>query len=278
MEQNYSSTGTTSSFPLQNKVLASTKIETLICPSAPSDRADADGDAYPTSDTKAIVNPTQSGFSTEGLYCAITDYSATTFVDSRLGKGANPINDIYADVTGTNAPTAYLPSLGDGMLPKDYSENGKSRPKLSDVTDGLSNTIAVAECAGRPYVYIGGKRGDSLGSTQVSFPTRRVNGGGWCRPASDFSIDGASADGQTFGSPGTLTKVINATNGQSDESASYYGVEGTGEAYGFHPGGSQVVFGDGAVRLISKDVTVRVFTSLVTRAGAEIMDKKSAGL
>jgi prepilin-type N-terminal cleavage/methylation domain-containing protein/prepilin-type processing-associated H-X9-DG protein len=276
--QNYSSGTAGSGFTIPNAVLMTTKIDSLFCASAPADRADADNDAYPAADTKAVVNPTQTGFTTTGLYCAVTDYSATTYIDSRLLK-TGTTSDLKADVSGTGAPTAYTSTPGDGMLPKDYTGAGTSKPKLSDVTDGLSNTIAVAECAGRPYQYIGGKRGDTLGATQVSFPTRRINGGGWCRPASDFAIDGASADGQTFGTGATVTKAVNATNGESHETgAAYYGNEGGGEAYGFHPGGAQVVFGDGSVKLISKDVTIRVFTSLVTRGGAEIVDKKSAGL
>jgi prepilin-type N-terminal cleavage/methylation domain-containing protein/prepilin-type processing-associated H-X9-DG protein len=281
-------TGSSGGYTIPNAVLVTTKIENLLCASAPSDRADGDPDTgststgYPTSDTKAVVNATQSGFSTVGLFTAATDYSPTTFIDSRLANGGT-ISDLKADVTGTAAQGAQVKTPGDGMLPKDY--NGTVFPKISEVTDGLSNTIAVAESAGRPYHYIGGKRADTLtvGSTgPTSFPTRRVNGGGWCRPASDFAVDGSSSDGSTFGTGSTVTKAVNATNGESVETGTYkgstYNTEGTSEAYAFHPGGAQVVFGDGSVKLISKDVTIRVFTSLVTRAGAEIVDKKSAGL
>jgi prepilin-type N-terminal cleavage/methylation domain-containing protein/prepilin-type processing-associated H-X9-DG protein len=281
-------TGSSGGYTIPNAVLVGTKIENFLCPSAPSDRFDGDPDTgstatgYPTSDTKAVVNATQTGFSTVGLFTAATDYSPTVFVDSRLANGGT-ISDNKADVTGTAAQGAQVKTAGDGLLPKDY--NGTVFPKIADITDGLSNTIAVAESAGRPYQYIGGKRADTLtiGSTgPVSFPTRRVNAGGWCRPASDFAIDGASADGSTFGTGASVTKAVNATNGESVETGTYkgatYGTEGTSEAYAFHPGGAQVVFGDGAVKLISKDVTIRVFTSLVTRAGQEVVDRKSSGL
>jgi prepilin-type N-terminal cleavage/methylation domain-containing protein/prepilin-type processing-associated H-X9-DG protein len=281
-------TGSSGGYTIPNAVLVSTKIENLLCPSAPADRYDGDPDTgstpsgFPTADTKAVVNATQTGFSTVGLFTAATDYSPTVFIDSRLAASGT-VSDLKADVTGTSAQGAQRQTPGDGLLPKDY--NGTVFPKIADCTDGLSNTIAVAESAGRPYHYIGGKRADTLtvgsnGPTQ--FPTRRVNGGGWCRPASDFAIDGASADGSTFGTGANVTKAVNATNGESVETGTYkgatYGTEGTSEAYAFHPGGAQVVFGDGAVKLISKDVTIRVFSSLVTRAGQEVVDRKSSGL
>jgi prepilin-type N-terminal cleavage/methylation domain-containing protein/prepilin-type processing-associated H-X9-DG protein len=281
-------TGSSGGFTIPNAVLVGTKIENLLCASAPSDRADGDPDTgststgYPTTDTKAVVAATGTGFTTVGLFTAATDYSPTVFIDSRL-NASGTTSDNKADVTGTSAQGAQVKTPGDGMLPKDY--NGTVFPKIAEVTDGLSNTIAVAESAGRPYQYIGGKRADTITSGSagaVAFPTRRVNGGGWCRPASDFAIDGASADGLTFGTGASVTKAVNATNGESVETGTYkgatYNTEGTSEAYAFHPGGAQVVFGDGAVKLISKDVTIRVFTSLVTRAGQEIVDKKTAGL
>ena len=42
---------------------------------------------YPVSDVKAALNPAGNGFATVGLFCATTDYSATTFVDARLANG-----------------------------------------------------------------------------------------------------------------------------------------------------------------------------------------------
>jgi prepilin-type N-terminal cleavage/methylation domain-containing protein len=274
--KNWSDTTAGAGYTIPNAVLATTKIETLLCPSAPATRADGDPESgYPSSNTIAVVNPTQTGFSTTGLFCASTDYSATTFVDQRLANGGT-ISDTKADVAHDQAQGAQKSGPADGLMPKDY--NGTVFPKLSDCTDGLSNTIAVAESAGRPFQYIGGKRADN---SSASFPARRINGGGWVRPASDFAFDGASKDGLSFGSGANVTVAVNATNGESVETGTYkgaiYGTEGTGEPYAFHPGGVQVVLGDGAVKLISSNATIRVFASLVTRGGAETLDRKSAG-
>ena len=45
--------------------------------------------------------------------------------------------------------------------------------------------------------------------------------------------------------------------------------------FAFHPGGAHTVFGDGSVKLIARDVTLRVFSALVTRAGNEHLGDKA---
>ena len=77
-----------------------------------------------------------------------------------------------------------------------------SRRGLPTSPTALSKTIMYAESAGRPYLYRRGK-------LDRPFPDKRVNGGGWCRPASDISIDGSSGDGTTD----VGTCAINCTNG-----------------------------------------------------------------
>jgi prepilin-type N-terminal cleavage/methylation domain-containing protein/prepilin-type processing-associated H-X9-DG protein len=169
---------------------------------------------------------------------AVTDYSPTTGVDDRL-QLANLVD--YA---------------GAGMMPKN------TEPRLAQVTDGLSNTILYAGSAGRPILYRKNARVGSL-------PGNRVNGGGWVRPGTDFSVDGSSYDGLTIPGPCAL----NCTNGDDFGSTPfphpYYGSEGSGEAYGFHPGGANFAFGDGSVRLLSQNIGIRDFARLVTRDGGE---------
>jgi prepilin-type N-terminal cleavage/methylation domain-containing protein/prepilin-type processing-associated H-X9-DG protein len=266
-------------FTIPNAVLAHTRLTTAECPSAPGpdSRYDADPQsstqpfAYPTTATRAVVNAAGNGFSTNGLFCAPTDYSPTVYVDNALANTSNPLvpNDNLADVAAAAAPTNSgntRASPGDGLMSKDYGDGFK--PSLKDATDGLSNTIMLAESAGRPFVYRGRDRADD---TTAQFPARRLNAGGWVRPASDISIDGSSANGATFRS--SPTKVVNATNGESIETAAfqsgYYGTDGGSEVYAFHPAGANVAFGDGSVKLINSNITIRLFSSLVTRSGGE---------
>ena len=205
------------------------QIQTLLCPSSPRpERLDGLPEVSPW---KADI-------------AAPTDYSPTIGIDNRL------------------LTAGLVDKDGKGILPKN------EKPRLGDVTDGLTYTILFAESAGRPLLY---RRRELVGE----LPTYRVNGGGWCRPASDFSIDGANKDG-TMPSGGAGPCAVNCTNGEDFGSTAfphpYYGSEGTSETYAFHPGGSQAVFGDGSVRLLSSKIDIREYARLVTRSGAESVD------
>jgi prepilin-type N-terminal cleavage/methylation domain-containing protein/prepilin-type processing-associated H-X9-DG protein len=226
----------------ENSTVSKSKLNTLICPSSPQGSTVLDGDPQIAGVITAWT-PTVN---------ATTDYSPTIAVDVRLGPtGLNLVGPSGA-TTG-----------GSGMIPKD------KKSTIADVTDGLSNTVAYAESAGRPNVYR--KGGKSLGDPL----TRRVNGGGWARPASDFSIDGSSLDGSVIPGPCPL----NCTNGEDIGTVGfpypYYASEGTGEVFAFHPGGANVLLGDGSVRFIKETVGIRTFAALITRAGGEITSADS---
>jgi prepilin-type processing-associated H-X9-DG protein len=128
------------------------------------------------------------------------------------------------------------------------------------VRDGLSNTILVAESAGRPFLY---RNGVLVGAP----PSVRVEGGAWCRPASELWLSGSTPDGTSIPGPCAL----NCTNGQQVGTYPdpYYGVDGTGQIYAFHTGGANLVFGDGAVHFLSANTNIAVVAALVTRAGGE---------
>jgi prepilin-type N-terminal cleavage/methylation domain-containing protein/prepilin-type processing-associated H-X9-DG protein len=132
---------------------------------------------------------------------------------------------------------------------------------FADFTDGLSNTLLVTESAGKPDLY---RNGRLIGNAPVNW----VNGGGWARPASDIALlTGSSADGTVFPGP----YAVNITNGQQPASYPdpFWGVDGTGQIYGFHPGGVNALFGDGSVRFISQSIPIRTLAALVTRNGGE---------
>lgn len=139
------------------------------------------------------------------------------------------------------------------------------RLKFSSFTDGTSNTIRLVESAGRPHIYrLGRKVVDVAPGSGI-----RVNGGGWCRPASELNLlIGTTADGLSY--PGPF--AINVTNGIALGSAypdPYFGVDGTGQPYSFHGSGIMTAWVDGSARFLASSTDIRVFARLISRDGAE---------
>jgi prepilin-type processing-associated H-X9-DG protein len=225
---------------------------------------------------------------------AVTDYSpiwgiapgvfTTTLGVPAPGTFVDP-SEVYQGVT---PPLTYVP----GFFPKNATidpttglQNRGGR-KFRDVTDGLSNTIAIAESAGRPFVYVRGPRkltgGNALVDTDpASATTDRQNGGGWARPASDIMIFG-----ETPASTGVLGGAIamNATNGHNIRGITYspagiattilglpIGIHGTSAPFAFHTGGAHFTMGDGSVRFLSENINFATFIGLCTPAGSEVL-------
>jgi len=137
--------------------------------------------------------------------------------------------------------------------------------KFSSFTDGASNTIRLVESSGRPNIYRNGK----LVVTATAGSNNRINGGGWCRPASDLNLlRGSTADGLTFPGP----RAINVTNGEilGTYPHPYYNTDGTGQIYSFHTGGVSAAFVDGSARFLSQSADIRLLARLISRDGAEV--------
>ena len=224
--------------------VVSTKLQVFNCPSNPK-AGNLDGDPDPTT--------TPGGWAQN--IAATSDYALVKGVDQGVAAllPAGYLNGLFRDPT--NASHQYYPGF--------FTQNVDAT--FADVTDGLSNTIAVAESAGRPSLFRRGAR--LIGSP----PTNRVRGGGWCRPASDILIAGSNAAGTAlFG-----TTPFNATNGHDVGGEGYpngaFGVQGTSQPYAFHVGGAHFLMGDGAVRFISENVSFQTFISLITRANGEVV-------
>ena len=135
--------------------------------------------------------------------------------------------------------------------------------RLMDVTDGLSNTIHLTESAAKPERYVGGRL------VATANGGSRVNGGGWCRPASDVPFPvGLAPDGTNAGGQG-----INVTNGfvLNGYPDAQFGTDGTGQVYGFHSGGVNALLGDGSARFIKASIQLPTLQALITRNGGEVI-------
>jgi prepilin-type N-terminal cleavage/methylation domain-containing protein/prepilin-type processing-associated H-X9-DG protein len=126
-----------------------------------------------------------------------------------------------------------------------YKQNEDS--PIARITDGLSNTILVVECAGRPGLYdVTGNHGDN---------TSPVDGAGWTELGAWFDT-GQWCDGKTLNNTGN--QVFNCTNNN--------------EIWSFHNGGGNFLMGDGRVEFLSASMDVDTFVSLTTGYAGDIID------
>jgi prepilin-type N-terminal cleavage/methylation domain-containing protein len=158
-------------------------------------------------------------------------------------------------VQGSGSTVSNGVMTTNGLLPKN------ARLSFTDINDGLSNTIAVLESGGRPFVY---QRGHQV---SPNIATSHLNGGGWVRPASDILFTGSNPAGNGF--PGIY---VNRSNGIDVGGENYgnngygsVGTEGSSQPYGFHSSGLNVVRGDGSVKFINDEINIGVMGALITR-------------
>jgi prepilin-type processing-associated H-X9-DG protein len=148
---------------------------------------------------------------------------------------------------GTKSSAAGLSNTG----PKNTSN------KVKDVTDGMSKTILLGECAGREDVYRGRTKYDvDYTGTGPLGKKIRARGGAWATTDNPYSIGSVLPWDASFGNiPGT--PAINNSN------------EWGHCFYAFHDGGANFAFGDASVRFLSDGTPLRLLCDMVTRSGSE---------
>ncbi len=178
----------------------------------------------------------------------------------------------YANTSAISAGLSTRLSLGlSGESLRGVISSGSPTP-AAGITDGLSNTIIFAECAGRPYLYQRRRLIASPLPNQGPPPTPKtwstsnpypfITGGTWAS-----SLKGMGIDGTTF-------------DGISGDSSSAFGVSWgdcaincttDNEVYSFHSGGANVAMADGSVRFLRESTSLYLLAALVTRSGGEVI-------
>jgi prepilin-type N-terminal cleavage/methylation domain-containing protein/prepilin-type processing-associated H-X9-DG protein len=170
------------------------------------------------------------------------------------GYGLPPFKAASSDYHVTTGVMGSLWSLVAGSTPTAGRAGALSANQLTPIlglTDGTSNTILLAEIAGKNDMWARGQR-VSTGSEQ---------GGGWGDPFSGENwLSGSDQTGTT--SPGSC--VIGCTNSEP------LGSTGRG-LYSFHTGGVNILFADGSIRFLSSSVSPQTVCILVTKAGGEVV-------
>jgi len=124
--------------------------------------------------------------------------------------------------------------------------------RLTDITDGTSQTILITEDAGQPASYILGR------ATGNVLPEGR----GWADPdGTSGSLDGSHP----------VTGDINRSNITGAAGATcIMNCNNYSEPYSFHPGGINICMADGSVRFISSNVSAATYAALTTRNYGDI--------
>jgi prepilin-type N-terminal cleavage/methylation domain-containing protein/prepilin-type processing-associated H-X9-DG protein len=132
-----------------------------------------------------------------------------------------------------------------GAMPVDELINGQvdvQKRRITEIPDGTTTTILVAESAGRPTIWRAGKPDPG--------PAAYQNKNAWASWNGSYTR-GYTYDGELFPGPCPLNCCNDAA------------------IYGFHSGGAYAVFGDGSVRFLVQSMDVWVMYSMTTRAGGE---------
>jgi prepilin-type processing-associated H-X9-DG protein len=245
---------------------ASQVVASFICPSSTrSPDGGRDG-----------VDPNDNGLSAVTGGYGYNDYGPTVYTD------IDPLGQ-----TGLAGSTPAVPYRNKASRVNGLLHQGKTR--IAEITDGTSNTIAVGEDAGRDPRYLspytedvyGGFAPNGVAYTTTTAYLAAVNpndpgaAGGenlyrrywrWADADMGFGVSGGpnnkfrpAHEVNPWVKPGgtTIAQGNNAYN--NDELAS------------FHPGGINVLFGDGSVSFVKDSVNVVTLRGLVSLNGGEVL-------
>ncbi len=204
-------------------------VKTFLCPSSPL--------------------PASIDYST-ALNTGWTAYGQTVLFTGPLMFGRTD----YAPVAGTGL------AIGPGVLESLVTANAgliTLPPNLitpaSPITtplirDGLSNTLMVAEDAGRPSLY-------AMGGASLNLPCTQ-GGGAWADPFGVLVVNGSQPNGTGIvGGP----CGVNCTNDN--------------ELFSFHTSGCNIIMGDGSVHFLKANIPLPMLAAYVSANGGEIVDQ-----
>lgn len=192
-----------------------------------------------------------------GLFFTGNENFMAVFAGCNSAADALVVGYDSTDLSGT---------AGNGGNGQNFTPGRDCTPSIAKVTDGLSNTIMIAEGAGRNQTW---ERG--INATPTSTPTLVQNpaysyqvnfgGGGWADPMNVFWTAGSNLNGVNDVTPGNIeTCLINCSN-----------VVQRG-FYGFHTGGCNFLFADGSVHFLGQNISDNALAFLFTRAGNDVQN------
>jgi len=161
--------------------------------------------------------------------------------------GNAPNNTLGATFQTWQGPAENLAIVGE--MPVSGSR------RITDISDGASNTLLLVEDAGRPEVYHTGPK-DTF--------TRNVN----AQP-SLISSDSSGAGWGDFNA--NIEEKFSTPDGTGRNGACAINCNNDGETFSFHTGGANTLFCDGSVRFVASNVNIVVWAALITAQGGEVI-------
>jgi prepilin-type N-terminal cleavage/methylation domain-containing protein/prepilin-type processing-associated H-X9-DG protein len=186
------------------------------------------------------------------------DYAPSVYTD---------INVVGGQLTnGGVGASPIVPYRNKTVAAKGLLKDGKTL--ISECTDGLSNTIAIVECAGRDERFVSQYFESMYPVVRGQGPAGYQNGARhrfwrWADPGCAF---GTSGQPNNLGLPtneGVPWPTTTATAGNQ--------AGANEEPYSFHPGGVNALFGDGSVHFVKSTINLVAFRSILTLAGSDVV-------
>ena len=210
-----------------------------------------------------------------GLGYGATDYGATYYTD--IDPGGN------TGGSGSNVITPYRNRnfRADGLLKKGFT-------RLGECTDGLSQTIAFAEDAGKDPTFIA-QYAENDPSTQPTQPGQNFSaaywssiqgyGSGalrrfwrWAEPHSGFGVTGQINN--KYRPMKCQTPYVACTDPINPSIPIGGNKAGANQQiFSFHSGGANVLLGDGSVKFLKDSTNVVILRKLVTLNGGEVVSQ-----
>jgi prepilin-type N-terminal cleavage/methylation domain-containing protein/prepilin-type processing-associated H-X9-DG protein len=228
---------------------AAAVVNTFLCPSSVhgtgSNRDSVAGDPNASPYEKA----TGSGY-------AYTDYAPSVYTD------INVVNGVLT--SGGVGATPIVPYRNKTVASKGLLKDGLTR--ISEITDGTSNTIAILECAGRDERFVSQYFESQYPAVRGNGPAGLANNARhrfwrWADPGNAFGTSGQPNNRGLPTNEGVPWPSTAATAGNQ--------AGANEEAFSFHAGGVNALFGDGSVRFVKQTVNLVAFRAILTLAGSE---------
>ncbi len=224
-------------FDAGNRPASSTRIPTFMCPS--------NGGGMFVLETSRLSSSEQGIYAVNGQWTpALTDYMAVNRANS------NASGAVWNAITQNNPAYPGLDSIRGIMGSNTFT-------RFAAITDGLSNTVMIAEAAARPSRWSFGRMVE-----QYAGGTAPYMNGPWAHSGNEIAVDGSTvtttAGVQSASTLSTAAAVsgptcsVNCTN--------------QGEIYAFHTGGANVILGDSSVKFLSATIDLKTLMLICARA------------